>query len=85
MGWITWIIFGLIAGLIAKAIHRGPDPGGFIAAIIIGIVGGVVGGYIGKLIGWGGVDSFWSFKSWILAIGGAVILLAIYRMATKKK
>lgn len=86
MGWLSWIIFGLIAGAIAKALHRGKDPGGFLVTIIIGIVGAMLGGFIGtRLLGWEGVDSFWNFRSWFLAIGGAIILLAIYRAVTTKK
>jgi len=85
MGIITWIIFGLIAGAIAKAIHPGQDPGGWLVTIIIGIVGAFVGGAIGTyVLHWGDVDSFWNFRSWVLAIGGAVILLTLYRLVTKK-
>lgn len=77
MGILSWIIFGLIAGAIAKAIHPGKDPGGWIVTIIIGIVGGIVGGWIGMALGWGDVNDF-SFKSFLLAIVGAVLLLFIY-------
>lgn len=85
MGILTWIIFGLIAGAIAKAIHPGNDPGGWIVTIIIGIVGSFLGGAIGTyVLGWGDVDSFWSPRSWLLAIGGSVLLLFLYRMVTKK-
>lgn len=85
MGILTWILFGLIAGAIAKAIHTGPDPGGWLATIIIGILGSFVGGAIGTyILNWGAVDSFWSPRSWILSIGGAVLLLFIYRLVTKK-
>jgi len=85
MSWLSWIIFGFIAGGIAKWIHKGEDPGGCIVTIIIGIVGSVLGGFIGStLLGWE-VSSFWDYKSWILAIGGAIILLVIYRAITKKR
>lgn len=83
MGILSWIVFGLIAGAIAKFIHKGEDPGGWIVTIIIGIVGAFVGGAIGRyLLGW--TDAMgWTFKSFLCAIGGAIIVLAIYRMATK--
>jgi uncharacterized membrane protein YeaQ/YmgE (transglycosylase-associated protein family) len=85
MGILSWIVFGLIAGAIAKLIHRGEDPGGWIVTIIIGIVGAFVGGAIGRyLFGW--TDAMgWTFKSFLCAIGGAVIILAIYRMAAATK
>ena len=78
MGFLAWIILGLIAGAIAKLIHPGPDPGGWIASLIIGIVGAVVGGFVFNLVGMGGATGVnpWSI---IVAVVGAVICLAIYR------
>ncbi|MBO9619039.1 MAG: GlsB/YeaQ/YmgE family stress response membrane protein [Niabella sp.] len=84
MGILSWIIFGLIAGAIAKALHPGKDPGGWIVTIIIGIAGAFVGGWIGNMMGWGEPHSF-SIKSFALAILGAVILLWLYGLATRKK
>lgn len=84
MGIISWLVFGLIAGVIAKALHPGKDPGGWIVTIIIGILGSVVGGWIGSsLLGWGDVNG-WSFKSFALAVVGAIILLWIYGMIKRK-
>lgn len=84
MGIISWLLFGLIAGVIAKALHPGKDPGGWIVTIIIGILGSVVGGWIGSaVLGWGDVNG-WNFKSFALAIVGAVILLWIYSMIRRK-
>jgi len=79
MGFISWIILGLIAGVIAKFIMPGRDPGGIIVAGLIGIAGGVLGGFVGEQLGLGGVTGF-NVVSLILAIVGAVVLLAIYRM-----
>jgi uncharacterized membrane protein YeaQ/YmgE (transglycosylase-associated protein family) len=79
MGWIAWIIFGLIAGLIAKFLMPGRDPGGFIITIVIGILGAVVGGFIGTQLGLGGVDGF-NIGSFVIAVLGALLLLFLYRM-----
>ncbi len=76
MGIITWIIIGLIAGALAKLIMPGDDPGGIIITIIIGMVGSVLGGFLAGLVGLGGGGLIWSI---IVAIIGAIILLAIYR------
>ncbi|WP_028123139.1 GlsB/YeaQ/YmgE family stress response membrane protein [Epilithonimonas tenax] len=84
MGILTWIIFGLIAGAIAKAIHPGNDPGGWVVTIIIGILGAMLGGWIGTTLLNIDVTSFWSPMSWLLAIGGSVLLLFLYRMVTNK-
>ncbi|KFF10148.1 GlsB/YeaQ/YmgE family stress response membrane protein [Chryseobacterium soli] len=83
MGILTWIIFGLIAGAIAKLIMPGTQGGGWLMTIILGIVGAFVGGFIGSTLGWGTTDSF-DFRSMLLAVGGALIVLWVYGMATKK-
>ncbi|HEX7069958.1 MAG TPA: GlsB/YeaQ/YmgE family stress response membrane protein [Rhodothermales bacterium] len=79
MGILAWIIFGLIAGALAKFIMPGNDPGGCIVTTLLGIAGAVVGGFIGSLLGFGTVNEF-DFRSFLLAIGGALLLLWLYRM-----
>jgi uncharacterized membrane protein YeaQ/YmgE (transglycosylase-associated protein family) len=80
-----WIIFGLIAGAIAKLVMPGRDPGGIFVTILLGIAGAVVGGFIGRAL-WGspGVNS-WSIGSFALAIGGSILLLAIYRLIVGRR
>ncbi len=78
MGIFSWIIFGLIAGAIAKLIMPGKDPGGMIVTMLIGIAGAVVGGFIGTLLGFGKVSGF-DFGSFVMAVGGSIILLFGYR------
>ena len=78
MGFLSWILLGLIAGALGKWIMPGDDPGGIIVTILIGILGAVVGGFIGSLIGFGGVSGF-DFRSLIIAIVGALLCLFIYR------
>ncbi len=84
MGILAWAVLGLIAGAIAKAIMPGKDPGGIIITMVIGIVGAMLGGFLGSMIGWGSVNAF-DFRSIILAIVGALLLLWIYRMATGRR
>lgn len=79
MNWLVWIIFGLIAGAVAKFIMPGKDPGGFIITILIGIAGALLGGFIGNAIGLGGVSGF-NIGSFLIAIGGSLLLLFGYRM-----
>lgn len=78
MGIISWLILGLIAGALAKWIMPGDDPGGFWVTILIGIVGAFVGGFVGSLIGLGTVGGL-SIGSILTAVGGALILLFVYR------
>jgi uncharacterized membrane protein YeaQ/YmgE (transglycosylase-associated protein family) len=79
MGIFSWIVMGLIVGLLAKFIMPGKDPGGFIVTILIGIAGAFLGGYIGSLLGFGKVTGF-NIGSFLLALGGAIILLILYRV-----
>lgn len=79
MNWLVWIIFGLIAGAIAKFIMPGKDPGGFIITILLGIAGALIGGFIGEALGLGGVSGF-NIGSFLIAVGGSLLLLFGYRM-----
>ena len=82
MGILSWIIMGLVVGVIAKLIMPGKDPGGFIVTILIGIAGAFFGGFIGSLLGIGSVTGF-NLVSFLLAIGGSIILLILYRVIKK--
>ncbi len=79
MGILTWILVGLVAGALAKLIMPGDDPGGIIVTILIGIAGAFIGGFVFGLFGAGGVTGF-NLGSLIVAIVGALILLAVYRL-----
>ena len=83
MGCFTWIVFGLLAGFLAKVIMPGKNKGGLIMTLILGVCGAMVGGYLATLLGIGDVSKF-SLQSLLIAVAGAVILLAIHRMFTKK-
>jgi uncharacterized membrane protein YeaQ/YmgE (transglycosylase-associated protein family) len=79
MGILSWIAMGLIVGVLAKLIMPGKDPGGIIITILIGIAGAFLGGYIGSFLGVGTVTGF-NMISLLLAIGGALLLLILYRL-----
>ena len=84
MGIIAWILVGLVAGALAKLVMPGKDPGGCIVTTLIGIAGAVIGGFIGSALGWGTVQGF-DLRSLLLAVGGAVLLLLIYRLITGRR
>lgn len=79
MGLIAWIVLGGIAGLIAKALMPGKDPGGCILTVVIGIVGALLGGFLATALGFGGLSGF-DWRSLVIAVIGAFVLLAILRI-----
>ena len=83
MGIIGWIVLGLIAGAIAKAILPGTQGGGWIITLILGVVGALLGGFIGSAVFGIGLEGFFSIQTWLLAIGGAIVVLLIYGLVTR--
>ena len=81
-GILGWIVFGLVVGAIAKLVMPGRDPGGVFVTILLGIVGAVLGGWMGRTIGMYGPNEPAGF---VMALIGAVVLLALYRMAMGRK
>ncbi|MBZ4688888.1 MAG: GlsB/YeaQ/YmgE family stress response membrane protein [Cereibacter changlensis] len=83
MGIIWTIIIGFIAGLIAKFITPGDnEPSGFILTTILGIVGAFVATWLGQALGW---YSAGEGAGLIGAIVGAIIVLVIWGMVSKKR
>ena len=80
-GYIMTFIIGLVIGIIAKFLMPGKDPGGFIITAIIGIVGSFAATWIGVRLGW---YQEGQSAGWIASIIGAIVLLLIYRMFTKR-
>jgi len=83
MGIIGWIVLGLIAGAIAKAILPGRQGGGWLMTLLLGVIGALLGGFIGSAVFGIGLETFWSLQTWIVAILGSILVLAIYGFATR--
>jgi uncharacterized membrane protein YeaQ/YmgE (transglycosylase-associated protein family) len=78
---IGMLILGLIVGALAKLIMPGHYPGGVIVTMLLGIAGSLVGGLFGRLIGLYGPGQGAGF---IVSILGAIVLLALYRLFTRR-
>jgi len=60
----------------------GKDPGGFWITMLLGIAGAFVGTFLGRALGLYAADQSAGF---IASIVGAVVLLGIYRLFTRRK
>ena len=84
MGFIAFIIIGLIAGLIARAIMPGRQHMGLLATTLLGMVGSILGGIIGSLVG-PHHDFAFRPSGIILSIIGAFIVLLLMGAAGHRR
>ncbi|MGF7162732.1 putative membrane protein YeaQ/YmgE (transglycosylase-associated protein family) [Rhodoligotrophos appendicifer] len=73
VGWISWIIIGLIAGWIAEKVTSRDH--GLLTNLVVGLIGGVIGGWLSTKLGLQVAPGFWG--SLLVATAGAIILLFI--------
>jgi len=82
---IIWIVLGAFSGWIASMIAGTNSSQGAIGNIVVGILGAFVGGWLMQTFGLGSDASLGTFNlySVLVAIGGATLLLFIYRAITR--
>lgn len=76
------LVIGLVIGALAKAVMPGRDPGGIFITILLGITGSLLAGFIGHQMDWYAPGQPASF---LASIGGAVLLLIVYRMVMTRR
>jgi uncharacterized membrane protein YeaQ/YmgE (transglycosylase-associated protein family) len=78
VGILGWILLGLFAGTIARALIPGrTEPSGCIGTTAVGILGALIGGFIATALGIGELRTFFHLETWLIAIGGSVLLLLV--------
>ncbi|MFV0681204.1 GlsB/YeaQ/YmgE family stress response membrane protein [Ottowia sp.] len=82
MSIISAIVVGFIVGLIARAIMPGTQSMGMIMTTVLGIVGSVVASYGGAALG---LYAAGTPVGWIASVIGAIVVLFVYGLATKKR
>lgn len=76
MGILAWIVLGAIAGIVAERLMGSRT--GIVVATVVGIVGALLGGFLAQaLFHVDSLNSFFDLSTWVTAIVGAVVLLAI--------
>lgn len=84
MSIISWLLVGLVAGWIANMIMSS-GAGGLVADIVVGIVGALVGGFLAGILLGGDFVSGFNFTTLIVAIIGAIVVIALYRLVTGQR
>ncbi|GAA2016388.1 GlsB/YeaQ/YmgE family stress response membrane protein [Microbacterium ulmi] len=85
MGFFSFLLLGLIAGATAKLIIPGKQRGGWFVTLLLGVVGAMLGGWLGGLIFNVDLQSFFSLSTWLLAVGGSLIVLLIYGLIAGRR
>jgi uncharacterized membrane protein YeaQ/YmgE (transglycosylase-associated protein family) len=83
MSFIAWIVLGLIAGFIgSKIVNKRGE--GLLLDILLGIIGAIVGGWIFRAVGMSGVTGL-NIYSLVVAVVGAIVLLAAYHLLFRRR
>jgi uncharacterized membrane protein YeaQ/YmgE (transglycosylase-associated protein family) len=76
MGFIAWIILGLVGGFIgSKIVNKKGE--GFFLDIILGVIGAVIGGWLFSFFGAHGVTGL-NIYSLVVAAVGSILVLVVY-------
>lgn len=79
---LGWLLIGLVAGVLGKIVMPGKDPGGFIVTILIGIAGALLAGFLARSMN---IALVGGWQNYAAATGGAIILLALYRVVVSRR
>ena len=87
MGIILWLVIGGVVGWLASIVMRRDASQGIILNVVVGIIGAMLGGWLlGPVIGAPSINSGeLSAASLLVSFLGAVILLAIVNLITRRR
>lgn len=85
MGFFGFLLLGLIAGALAKLILPGKQGGGWFVTLLLGVVGALLGGWLGSLLFNAPLEEFFSLQTWLLAVGGSIIVLLVYGLIVGRR
>jgi uncharacterized membrane protein YeaQ/YmgE (transglycosylase-associated protein family) len=81
MGFLAWIVLGLVAGFIgSKIVNKRGD--GLFLDIILGVVGAIVGGWLFSHFGGHGVTGL-NIYSLAVAVVGSIVVLLLFHMVRR--
>jgi LPXTG-motif cell wall-anchored protein len=80
---LLWmLLIGLVVGALAKLIMPGRDPGGIIVTMLLGVAGSFVAGFLGRAFG---LYKTGQSAGFIMSLAGALLLLFLYRVVTRRR
>ncbi len=80
---ILWtLLIGFLIGLVARMLKPGRDVSGFVLTTVLGIAGAFVGTYIGQTMG---LYAPGQPAGFVMSVVGAIILLVIWGIATRRR
>ena len=75
MGFIIWIIIGGVIGWLASIVMKTNAQMGMIANVVVGCVGAWLGGWLAGVLG----IATAGLMTYVVAVVGAIILIAVLR------
>ena len=81
MDYIILALVGLAVGALAKFLIPGKQGGGIIVTALLGVVGSLLGTIGGQQLG---IVSTAAGTHWIASILGAIVVVLVYSLLTKK-
>ncbi|MFN2119880.1 MAG: GlsB/YeaQ/YmgE family stress response membrane protein [Anaerolineales bacterium] len=83
MGIFATLVVGLIAGWLASLVMKTKTS--IWMDLLMGIIGGFVGGWLSSLLLGGNLMSGINITSIVVALIGAIVVIAIYRLVTRRR
>jgi uncharacterized membrane protein YeaQ/YmgE (transglycosylase-associated protein family) len=84
MGWLSWIVFGLLAGAVARMVTPGHHRIGCLPTLAVGLVGALIGGLIGQVVLGHKVHFGWDLGAFALAVIGSIVLLLALQAVSRR-
>jgi uncharacterized membrane protein YeaQ/YmgE (transglycosylase-associated protein family) len=85
MGFLWWMLIGLVAGLLARLFVPGQQPMGCLLTLVLGLVGSLVGGLLASMI-WGAPDGRVVHATGLIGSTiGAIIVLLIFSYSQRRR
>jgi uncharacterized membrane protein YeaQ/YmgE (transglycosylase-associated protein family) len=86
LGFMWWIVIGLIAGMLGRLLIPGRQPMGWVMTILLGLAGSLVGGAISSMLfGQDPSDPGFHPAGLLMSTIGAVIVLVLYSVVQRRR